>query len=213
MLVIVDLNKNSIIRLYDYYIGEFEMMDAVETEVNIRKSVLDNIIEELQSYIYTVCVMLQETLDQGGKVILFGVGRDLDVARYFANELTTKFANSRSRFPAIVLDQDLVVMDTFGLDEVLERELGAIAISKDMLIGIAMDGQNKACLRALSLGKNLGCRVIGFSGIDGDVISEFCDINIALPSENQDIAREMAVLVGGVILSSLKTFFDTRDDS
>ncbi len=202
----IGLNKSCIIGLYNYYIGEFEMMDAVEKGISIRKSVLNSIIEELQSYIYTVCVMLQETLNQGGKVVLFGVGKDLSIAKYFANELTTKFADSKSRFPAVVLNPDLVTMDTFGMDEVFEREMGAVAISKDMLIGIAIDGQNKACLRTLSLGKNLGCRVIGFSGKDDDIMSEFCDVNIALPSDNQDIAREMAILVGGVVFSSVKTF-------
>jgi D-sedoheptulose 7-phosphate isomerase len=189
------------------------MLEIVEKELKIRQNILNEVCETLQSYIYTVSIMIGETFKQGGKIVLFGDGRDGEIARYFSDELNEKLVGDDVILPAVVLDCALVDMDIFGSDKVFEKKLGAVAISKDMLIGVSLCGHDKGVLRALSLGKNLGCRVVGFSGSDGEIMSEFCDINIEIPSENPSLSREMMFLLAGVITDVVKAGIEEKENA
>ncbi|MFW9627815.1 MAG: hypothetical protein ACMV1K_13900, partial [Sulfurospirillum sp.] len=67
-------------------------------------------------------------------------------------------------------------------------------------------------VRALSLARNMGCRTIGLSGRDGGVMSEFCDINIIVPSEDTARIQEMHIMIGHILCQAIDTWSQTNKE-
>lgn len=195
------------------------MMDMIQSELNAHKETIEKTIEDLQSYIYTACVIATETINSGGKILLFGNGGSAADAQHIAAELSGRYKKERRGLPGIALTTDTSVLtavgNDYGYDRVFDRQVEALANKGDLLIGISTSGNSKNVLRALSLGRNMGCKTIGFSGHDGGAMNEFCDINLVVPSDDTPRIQEMHILIGHIVcqaiedsLTSLSEFID-----
>jgi len=171
----------------------------IEKEISIRQKILEEIYDTLQSYIYTVSVMMDETIDNGGSVFLFGNGKNIPNIQNFTLDI-----NSKKGASAISLCKDIVVVtdiaNNFGVDRIFDKQIESRAKEGDLLMGFSASGNSKNVLRALSLGRHLGCRTVGFSGGDGGVMDEFCDINIVIPSDDITKIYEMHQMIGDIVI-------------
>ena len=178
------------------------MLDFIENEINLRKETLNGIAENLKNYIYTVSIMLEETLNNGGKVILFEDMGNFYVSNKISDRIIKKFVDIKIGLPAIALKNNELIKEIYGEEGVYQKQIEAFVSKKDFLIGFSSNGCSKAILRALSLGKNIGCRTVGFSGFDGGVMKDFCDLNIVIPSEDVVIIYEMFYITCNIIINS-----------
>ena len=176
------------------------MMDLIQSEMTTRKNLMSEIEDELQNYIYTACVIATETINHGKKIILFGNGNNALNARYIATKLIGGCDIDKRGLPAICLDATISNEE----DRAFDRQIEALAKDGDLLIGISKSGNSKNILRALSLGKHMECRTVGFSGYDGGAMSEFCDVNIIVPSDDTSCIFEAHVMIGNTIIRALK---------
>ena len=179
---------------------ENEMMSLIQSEITTRKNLMSEIEDELQNYIYTVCVIAIEAINHNKKIILFGNGNNAVNARYITAKLIGGYDIDKRGLPAICLDANISNKE----DRAFDRQIEALAKEGDLLIGISKSGNSKNVLRALSLGKHMGCRTIGFSGYDGGAMSEFCDVNIIVPSDDISCIFEAHVIIGDTIVHALK---------
>ena len=183
------------------------MMNMIQDELNAHKQTIEKTIEELQSYIYTACIITTETINNGGKILLFGNGGSAADAQHIAAELSGRYKSERRGLAGIALTTDTSVLtavgNDYGFERIFDRQVEALANSGDVLIGISTSGHSKNVLRALSLGKNLGCITIGLSGNDGGVMDEFCDVNIIVPSSDTPRIQEMHILIGHIIAQAI----------
>ncbi len=183
------------------------MMDMIQDELNAHKQTIEKTIEELQSYIYTACIITSEAINKGGKILLFGNGGSAADAQHIAAELSGRYKSERRGLAGIALTTDTSVLtavgNDYGFERIFDRQVEALAKSGDVLIGISTSGHSKNVLRALSLGQNLGCKTIGFSGNNGGVMDEFCDVNIVVPSSDTPRIQEMHILIGHIIAQAI----------
>jgi len=179
---------------------ENEMMGLIQSEMTIRKNLISEIEDELQNYIYTACVIAIEAINHGKKIVLFGDGDNAINARHLAAKFIGGYDANKRGLPAICLDATI----SNTKDRVFERQIEALAKEGDLLIGISKSGNSKNVLRALSLGKHIGCRTIGLSGYDGGAMSEFCDVNIIVPSDDISCIFETHMMIGDIIVYALK---------
>ncbi len=174
------------------------MLSKIEKEISVRQKILEEIYDTMQSYIYTASVILDETLSKGGSIFLFGNGKNILNIQNFTLEL-----NTQKSLRAISLCEDIIsatsIANNFGIDRIFDKQIEFRAKEGDLLIGFSASGNSKNILRALSLGRNLGCKTIGFSGHDGGYMDEFCDLNIVVPSENPSQIYEMHLIIGNII--------------
>ncbi|MDR3178285.1 MAG: SIS domain-containing protein, partial [Campylobacteraceae bacterium] len=91
----------------------------------------------------------------------------------------------------------------FGYESVFERQVEALAREGDLLIGISTSGTSPNVVRALKLGREIGCRCIGLSGKGGGVMDEICDINIVAPSSDTPRIQEMHIMIGHIICQAI----------
>ncbi len=179
---------------------ENEMMNLIQSEITIRKNLMGEIEDELQNYIYTACVIAIEAINHNKKIILFGDGDNAVNARYIATKLIGGNDIDKRGLPAICLDTTI----SNEKDRVFDRQIEALAKEGDMLIGISKSGNSKNVLRALSLGKHMRCRTVGLSGYEGGAMSEFCDVNIIVPSDDISCIFEAHIIIGNTIVCALK---------
>lgn len=183
------------------------MMEMIQSELNAHKETIEKTIENLQSHIYTACIIASETINNGGKILLCGNGGSAADAQHIAAELSGRYKTERRGLPGIALTTDTSVLtavgNDYGYDRVFDRQVEALARQGDLIIGISTSGNSKNVLRALSLGKNMGCKTIGFSGREGGAMNEFCDINLVVPSDDTPRIQEMHILIGHTICQAI----------
>jgi D-sedoheptulose 7-phosphate isomerase len=183
------------------------MMEMIQREMLEHQSVLQKTMENLQSHIYTACMISQEALRNGHKILLCGNGGSAADAQHIAAELSGRYKCERRGLPGIALTTDTSVLtaigNDFGFDRIFDRQVEALAQKGDVLIGISTSGNSKNVIRALNLAQNMGCKTIGLSGRDGGAMSDFCDINIIVPSHDTARIQEMHIMIGHIICQAV----------
>jgi len=187
------------------------MMNMIRDEISSHIETAKKTFDNLQSYIYTACVIASDTIEKGGKILIFGNGGSAADAQHIAAEFVGRYKIERRGLPAIALTTDTsnltAIGNDYGYDRVFERQVEALANRGDLLIGISTSGKSPNVIKALKLGKELGCRTVGLSGKGGGEMSEVCDINIVIPSNDTARIQEMHILIGHIICEAVDSDF------
>ena len=183
------------------------MIQMINNEIGSHIDTVNKTLENLQSYIYTACVITTEALQRGNKLLIFGNGGSAADAQHIAAELTGRYKTERKGLPGIALTTDTSALtaigNDFGYEKVFERQVEALANEGDVLLGISTSGNSDNVLRALHLGRKMGCKTIGLSGNDGGHMGKFCDVNIVVPSDNTPRIQEMHIMIGHIICQAV----------
>jgi D-sedoheptulose 7-phosphate isomerase len=155
-----------------------------------------------------ICI---ESLKNGGKILIFGNGGSAADAQHIAAELVGRYKVERKGLAAIALTTDTSVLTSIGNDfgymHVFDRQVEALANEGDVVIGISTGGSSANVICALTLAKEIGCKIIGFSGRDGGEMNTLCDVNLVVPSEDTPRIQEMHILIGHTICQLIDDAF------
>ena len=164
------------------------------------------VAEAMSSLINKVEIAAQlciETLQDGGKILIFGNGGSAADAQHIAAELVGRYKKDRKGISAIALTTDTSAITSigndFGYNHIFERQVEALANKGDVLIGISTSGGSSNVINGLKMASKIGCKSIGFSGSDGGKMNQVCDINLVVPSEDTPRIQEMHIVIGHII--------------
>jgi D-sedoheptulose 7-phosphate isomerase len=179
------------------------MLRVIERELEAHRQTLEAVIDGLQHFIYTAGVIATETLEAGHKILLCGNGGSAADAQHIAAELTGRYKIERKGLPAIALTTDTSALtaigNDYGYEHVFARQVEALAQKGDLLIAISTSGNSQNVLYALEKAKEIGCRTVGLSGKGGGKMSDLCDINIVVPSDDTARIQEMHIMIGHIL--------------
>lgn len=165
---------------------------------NMHKSMM-----ALTNNIQSAANMCWECINKGGKILIFGNGGSAADAQHIAAELTGRYKLNRRALAAIALTTDTSALTAIGNDfsfeEIFRRQVEALAKPNDLIWGISTSGNSMNVIKALELGKNLKCKILGFSGKDGGLMRELCDILLLSPSNDTPRIQEMHILMAHII--------------
>lgn len=154
---------------------------------------LDNTIEQAAK----ICL---NALKNGGKILIFGNGGSAADAQHIAAELVGRYKIERKGLPAIALTTDTSALTSigndYGYDFIFSRQVEALANKGDILIGISTGGSSQNVINGLTVGKQLGCSLIGLSGRDGGAMNQLCDVNLVIPADDTPRIQEMHIFIG-----------------
>ena len=144
-----------------------------------------------------------ESLQNGGKILIFGNGGSAADAQHIAAELVGRYKVERKGLSAIALTTDTSALTSIGNDygynHVFDRQVEALANEGDVTIGISTGGSSNNVISALRLAKKMGCKTIGFSGRDGGDMNALCDVNLVVPAEDTPRIQEMHIVIGHTV--------------
>ena len=144
-----------------------------------------------------------ESLESGGKILIFGNGGSAADAQHIAAELVGRYKAERKGLAAIALTTDTSALTSigndYGYDRVFDRQVEALANEGDVALGISTGGSSVNVINGLQTAKKLGCKLIGFSGRDGGEMNTLCNINLVVPAEDTPRIQEMHIVIGHTI--------------
>ncbi len=127
------------------------------------------------------------SLQQGGKLLIFGNGGSAADSQHMAAEFIGRFQKERKSFPAIALTTDTSALTALGNDygfhKVFSRQLEGLARRGDVAFGISTSGNSANVIEALDLAKKTGLKTISLTGHQGGKMAGIVDININVASE------------------------------
>lgn len=150
--------------------------------------------------IAAACKLAAETLKNGKKILIFGNGGSAADAQHIAAEFTGRFVKERKAYPAIALTTDTSALtaigNDYGFDRVFSRQVEALAVPGDLLIGISTSGNSPNVVQALMQGKKTGCLLVGLTGNSGGKMKDICDTALIVNSTVTARIQEAHILIG-----------------
>ena len=182
-----------------------------EEHLKIAQSTVDLIGESLE-IAANFCI---DSLNQGGKILIFGNGGSAADAQHIAAELVGRYKVERKGLAAIALTTDTSALTSigndYGYDRVFDRQVEALANKHDIVIGISTGGSSTNVISALALAKELDCKTIGLSGRGGGEMNELCDVNLVVPAQDTPRIQEMHIVIGHTLCHLIdKAFSETK---
>ena len=176
------------------------MKDTIKNEFDSHLETIQNVINESSKTLEQISALAVQTLKNGNKILFFGNGGSAADAQHLAAELTGRYKTERRGLPGIALTTDTSALtaigNDYGYDRVFDRQVEALGNKGDLLLGISTSGNSKNVINAFNVGKEIGCKCVGFSGRDGGAMNDVCDINLVVPSDNTPRIQEMHILFG-----------------
>jgi len=178
------------------------MKNTIENEFNEHIKTV-KLLHNLTDAVATSAQMCIDCIKDGGKILLFGNGGSAADAQHIAAELVGRYKVERKGLAAIALNTDTSAITSigndFGYDYIFERQVQALANSKDVIVGISTSGNSLNVINGLKMASSLECNTIGLTGQDGGEMNKICNINLAVPSEDTPRIQEMHILIGHTI--------------
>lgn len=113
--------------------------------------------------------------DQGGKLVVFGIGSACTDAQHVAVEFVHPVIVGKRALPAISLTSDVATLTAIaarsGLSEVFSHQLKYLAQPNDIALGISVDGECPSVLAGLLTARDAGLLTIALGGHGGGTIA------------------------------------------
>ena len=157
------------------------------------------------AHVLAAAVVVRETLQQGGKLLICGNGGSAAASQHLAAEFVGALdpAVVRRGLPAVALTADTSILtavgNDFGLEAVFERQVEALGRAGDTLLAISASGQSENVVRAARRARAARMTVVGLTGAGGGDLAACCDLCIRVPSDQTQQVQEAHLAIGHVL--------------
>ncbi|MDR3639748.1 MAG: D-sedoheptulose 7-phosphate isomerase [Humidesulfovibrio sp.] len=142
-------------------------------------------------------------LTEGGKVLFCGNGGSAADSQHLAAEFVNRFKLERPPLPAIALTTDTSIItaigNDYGFDLVFVKQVQALGLAGDILVGISTSGTSRNVLAALREAKSRGLVTIGMCGAMTGEMEPLCDHLISVGSKDTALIQEVHIAAGHML--------------
>jgi len=182
--------------------------DYLDRQVNEHRELVSatwSAVHKPFSQLLAACL---KSIQQGGKILLFGNGGSAADAQHIAAELSVRYLADRQPIAALALTTDTSVLtaaaNDMGFAAVFSRQVEALGQSGDVAIGLSTSGTSPNVLAALSAAQNSGMTAAAFGGREGGGLSAVADPVLIVPSDSTARIQEMHSLLGHMLCGALE---------
>ena len=162
------------------------MIGSIIRQLRATAEVMAAIERDLTPHIAETVELLAEAFRAGNKLLVMGNGGSAADAQHLAAEIVGRFKMERRALPAIALTTDSSILtaigNDYGFDAIFSRQVEALAVPGDVVIGISTSGNSRNVGAALELARTRGCRTVGLLGRDGGTIAGVVELSLVVPS-------------------------------
>jgi D-sedoheptulose 7-phosphate isomerase len=170
------------------------MLAEIKSQLKSHCEVMTALERELTPAIESAVSLLVEALGAGNKVLVMGNGGSAADAQHLAAEIVGRFKLERRALPAIAFTTDTSILtavgNDYGFDRVFSRQVEALALPGDVVIGISTSGNSPNVQIALEAAIEKGCRTVALLGKDGGSIGKLVDLPLIVPSNDTPRIQE-----------------------
>jgi D-sedoheptulose 7-phosphate isomerase len=161
--------------------------------------------EQCSDEIARAAAAVAESVRGGGKVLICGNGGSAADSQHLAAELVSTLTLDRRRpaIPAVALTTDTSILtavsNDFGFEGVFARQVEALGVAGDVLIGISTSGNSADVVLAMEQATRQGMRTIALTGESGGKLAPLADVAIHIPSSETSHVQEAHLAVEQLI--------------
>lgn len=155
---------------------------------------------------------IADTIRQGRKVMFCGNGGSAADSQHLAAEFTGRFVDDRAPLAGLALSTDssalTCISNDYGFEHVFLRQVQALGVKGDCLVGISTSGNSPNVIRAFEYCREAGITTIGLLGRNGGDMAALSDIAIIVPSTTTARIQEAHILIGHVLCEMAESVLD-----
>ncbi len=167
-------------------------------------------VEMYAQRIIEVGQLIAQALRDGNKLLLFGNGGSAADAQHIAGEIVGRFKKERKALPAIALTTDssilTAVSNDYGFETIFERQVEALCMPGDVVIGITTSGDSENVVRGLKKAHDLGATTVAFTGKKGGKVVDIAHYSFVVPSYETPRIQECHITLGHVLCQIVDIF-------
>ena len=134
------------------------------------------------------------------KICFMGNGGSAADSQHLAAEFVGRFQIERGALPSIALTTDTSILtavaNDYGYDAVFERQVEALVVPGDVVVGISTSGNSPNVLKAIVKAGELGACTVGFTGEGGGELAKHCELCLKVGSGKAARIQEGHILAG-----------------
>lgn len=175
--------------------------EEIEKSISVYSSIRSNekLLSQVETCVQEICLALRNK----NKVLLAGNGGSAADAQHIAGEFVSRFNYDRPGLAAFALTVDTSILtaigNDYGYDKLFSRQVQAVSLPGDIFWAYSTSGKSPNIIAAMETAKELGLKVIGFTGARGWSRPELCDFSIEIPSTETPKVQEGHLLLGHII--------------
>jgi D-sedoheptulose 7-phosphate isomerase len=137
---------------------------------------------------------MAQAFAQGNKILIMGNGGSAADAQHMAAEFVNRFKIERAPLPALSLSTDTSILtaigNDYGFDQVFEKQIQALGISGDILLGISTSGNSPNIIRGFKAGRKKKIKTVALAGNQGGKMIAWADRSLIVPSSDTPHIQE-----------------------
>ncbi|MEN9352773.1 MAG: sugar isomerase [Fibrobacterota bacterium] len=155
--------------------------------------------------------LMAQRLKAGSKILWMGNGGSAADSQHLAAEIVGRFVKERRGLPSIALTTDTSILtavgNDYGFEQIFSRQVEALALAGDVVVGISTSGNSPNVVRAIEAAKLLGAHTVGFTGEGGGKLAGLCDTMIRIPATVTARIQECHILVGHILCECIDAHY------
>lgn len=177
------------------------IQNIITIAAGIKQAMLED--EQMHLKIEEVVHSISTAFAKGNKVLFCGNGGSAADAQHLAAEFSGRFYKNRKALPAEALHCNTsyltAVANDYGFELVYARLVEGIGNEGDVLIAFSTSGNSENIVEALKTAQKKDMITIGFSGLHGGTMNDFCNYIFLAPSTITPRIQECHILLGHII--------------
>jgi D-sedoheptulose 7-phosphate isomerase len=155
-----------------------------------------------------IAIAIVGALRSGHKVLLIGNGGSAADAQHIASEIVGRYRKERPGFAAIALTTDTsaltAISNDYGFEQIFARQVESLGRQGDVLLALSTSGRSPNILAALAAARRCGLVTVGFTGLKGSSLREFCDHLFIAPSDDTPVIQQIHMTASHAICDSVE---------
>jgi D-sedoheptulose 7-phosphate isomerase len=176
--------------------------DVFEAAVKDHQEVVRGLLQQ-RPVLERIATAMLKAISRGNKVLWCGNGGSAADAQHLAAELVGRFRRDRRGLASLALTTNTSILtavsNDYGYDDVFRRQVEALCVAGDVVVGITTSGASSNVCRALQAARELGAFTVAFTGQNGGVAADAADECLRVPSGDTARVQEAHILCGHML--------------
>ncbi|MBA3240253.1 MAG: SIS domain-containing protein [Acidobacteria bacterium] len=193
----------------------FSLLEKTRESVEVKSK----FFAENKDTILAASLQIAKAFHRGRKLLVCGNGGSATDAQHVAVEFMHPVTVGCKALPAICLTSDMAmvtaVANDVGFDDVFTRQIIALGVEGDVLLGISTSGNSDNLLHAFQTARRMKLSTVGFAGGDGGKMAEACpkgllDFCLTVPTSSIHRIQETHVTLYHIMWDMVHTFLQHK---
>jgi D-sedoheptulose 7-phosphate isomerase len=190
------------------------MTDAIRATIQAAIDVYAEMLDALVEPTAQAAQVMIDALREGRTIYVCGDGGSAAQAQHIAGELVGRFLVDRPGLPCVALTTDTSILtavaNDYSFEQVFERQVEALVGEGDVLWALSTSGTSANVLRAATLARRRGAKVVGMTGRGGGKLRELSDVCLAVPAEGSPPVQEGHLVLIHILCGLIEQAMFTR---